>query len=830
MLHTLRLAARMTARDARAGELRLLLVALAVAVAAIACVGFFADRLRGALELEARQLIGADWVLSADRAIDAGLAQRARAAGLSVATTVAFPSMVVGPGSPQLASVKAVTEGYPLRGNLRVAPAPDAPDAPARGIPAPGTAWVDAQLLTALGVAPGGTVQLGEVALRVDRVLTLEPDRGANFVNFAPRILVGMEDLRASGLVQPASRLNWRLLVAGPPDAVARFTAGVVPGRGQRVESLEGGRPELRNTLDRAEQFLSLVALLSALIAAVAIALAARRFAQRHLDACAVLRALGTTQRRIVALLSIELLLVGLAGSLAGVLLGLAGHQALVVLARPLIALPLPPPGPMPALQAVAAGLLLLVGFAVLPVARLAGVPALRVLRRELGAPPVSAWVAAALAVVAFSALLLWFARDVRLASIALAGFAGGAVFFALAAWGLVRAVSPLRRFVSGAPGGGLLRLALAGWSRRQGASVAQTAALAVALMALMLLAVVRSDLLDGWRRASPADAPNRFLINIQPDQREPVETVLRARGVRDPVLYPMVRGRLVAVNGTAIGPDTVEGDRAQRLLDREFNLSYMRDEPRHNTTVQGRWIAPDEPEVSVETGLMSTLGLRLGDRLTFDVAGENVDAKVVGVRKLAWDSMQVNFFMILSPAALAQAPQTLITAFHSGPAQGEVAGDLVRTYPNLTVFDTGNLVRQVQTLLDQVSRAVEFLFLFTLAAGLVVLYAALSSSRDERLHEAALLRALGASSVQLARMQRLELLLAGALAGLLAAAAALVVGAVLADQVFRFDYVPRWSVLPLGVVAGAACALAGGWLGLRGVLKAPALASLRES
>lgn len=829
------IAMRMTARDWRAGELRLLLVALTVAVAAIACVGFFADRMRGALNSEARQLIGADWVLASDRPVDAATVDRARAAGLSVAQSATFPSMVIGADASQLASVKAVSSAYPLRGRLRVADAPGGVDAPAVGIPERGTAWADAQLLNAIGARLGDTVRLGDAQFRLTRIVTFEPDRGMSFVNFAPRILIPLDDLEATRLVQPASRIGWRLMAAGAPQALERFTAQVTPGRGQRVESLENGRPELRVTLDRAERFLALVALLSALIAAVAIALAARRFATRHLDACAVMRALGTTQARIVAILGWEMLAVGIAGSLVGAAIGLVAHYALVAIAASLIDLPLPPPGVRPALQALAAGLLLLLGFAVVPIARLAGVPALRVLRRELGAPPVAAWATALVALVAFAALLLWFAGDARLAAVAMGGFAAGAAMFATAAWALVRLAAPLRRAASGgwlarAPGAALLRLALAGWSRRQGASVAQTAALAVALMALMLLAVVRSDLLDGWRRAAPPDAPNRFVINIQPDQADAVRTTLTERGVRDVDLYPMVRGRLVAVNGEPLNVEALDGERAQRLAEREFNLSYLSTQPAHNETVEGRWINPAAAEVSVEQGIMKTLGLSIGDELRFDVAGEQVSTKVVGTRKLAWDSMRVNFFMILSPAALANAPQTLITSFHADAARANVGADLARTFPNLTVFDTGNIVRQVQTMLEQVSQAVEFLFLFTLAAGIVVLYAALVGSRDERLKEAALLRALGASQSQLSRMQLLELTLAGGLAGLLAGIGALVVAAVLADQVFRFEYAPRWSVLGLGVVAGAACALIGGWFGLRGVLRSPPLATLRET
>lgn len=817
---------RLTARDWRAGELRALLLALVVAVASIASVGFFVDRMRQALSLEARQLLGADLVVAADREIDPDLLAEARSRGLATAVTVNFPSMVVADGRPQLAAVKAVSEGYPLRGRLRVADAPNAPDAPAQGIPPPGAAWADAQLVQGLGVAVGGRAGLGDSTFVVDRVITLEPDRGANFVNFAPRVMIRLDELEATRLVQPASRVTWRLLAAGDPRAVAGFERWIRDrqGSGARIESVDNGRPELRGTLDRAERFLALVALLSALIAAVAIALAARRFAQRHLDGCAVMRAIGIRQRSLLALLALELFWVGLVGGALGAALGWGVHFLLVRAIAPLLPLPLPLPGVWPALQSVAAGLVLLLGFGAWPFLRLAGVPPLRVLRRELGAPGASPVAAVVLALAAFSALLLWFAGDRRLAAIGLAGFGAGALVFAGCAWLVLRLLGPARALARSPA----LRLALASWSRRQAASVAQTTAIAIGMMALMLLTVTRTDLVDGWRRASPPDAPNRFVINIQPDQREEIARMLAGAGVAKADLYPMVRGRLVAVNGKAVGPDDYADERARRLVDREFNLSYGAEPPGHNRVVEGSWFAPDAMEVSVELGILATLGLRVGDDLTFDVAGEQVRVKATSVRKLAWDSMKVNFFMILSPKALGDAPQTLITAYHQPASEKPVDAALVARFPNLTVFDTGNIVRQVQSMLDQVVAAVQFLFLLTLAAGVVVLYTALAASRDERVREAGLMRALGASRAQLGRAQLIELGLSGGLAGLLAAAGALAVGQVLAVQVFQFDFAPRWSTLVWGPAAGAALAMLAGWLSLRTVLNTPPLATLR--
>lgn len=834
-------------RDFRAGELLLLLAALIVAVAAISSVGFFVDRIRSALNLQARQLLGGDLVIASDAPLSDEVVKQAGIIGLKVVQTVSFPSMALAqPPSPGnsatagpplapaavLASVKAVSPGYPLRGALRVSRALQSPDEPAMDIPAPGTVWVDPALMQGLGLAVGDSLQLGERSFRIEQLIGFEPDRGANFLNFAPRALIGLADLESTRLIQPASRVTYRTLFAGEPRRLSAFEQWVKgkPARGQRIESLESGRPELRVTLDRAQQFLALVSLLAALIAAVAIAVAARRFAQRHLDGCAVMRALGITQGRLLGALLLEMLWLGLGAGLLGCALGWLAHLALVSLAGPALNLDLPPPSGLPALQAVVAGLMLLLGFAAVPLARLAGVPPLRVLRRELGPPPVSAWLAAVTALVAFAALLLWFSGDRKLAGIALLSFAGAALIFVGLAWVAIRLLSPLRHLVGQGSNNAALRVALASWARRQGASIAQIAALSVGLMALMLLTVTRGDLLESWQRATPPDAPNRFLINIQPDQREPVAAMLREASIAQVDLMPMIRGRLVAVNGSPIEATRLESDRARRLVDREFNLSYMGSMQAHNRTVAGRWLNPAADEVSMEIGIMQTLGLAIGDRLSFDVAGETVTATAVGARKVAWDSMQVNFFMILSPAVLADRPQTWITSFHLPAEKAGFPSELVARFPNLTVFDTSAIVRQVQSILDHVVRAVQFLFVFTLAAGVLVLYAALASSRDERVREAGLMRALGASRTQLQRAQMFELAATGALAGLLAALGAMGVGWVLADQVFQFDYTPRWSAVPFAVAAGAGLSMLAGWLSLRRVIDSPPLATLRVS
>lgn len=837
---------RMTLRDWRAGELRFLLLALVVAVSALSAVGFFVDRMKAGLDRDAHQLIGADLLINADQPLPQAWRDEAQRRGLLLADTVTFPSMAqAGQGDDSqavLASVKAVSTGYPLRGRMRVTTSPD--DASqalgdlTRAIPAPGTAWVDVNLLPPLRVKVGSAIQLGDKTFRITRLIASEPDRGATFANFAPRVMLPLSDLKATDLVDNGSRVTYRMQVAArSPNALApvagyerwvraRIKADNV--RGVRIENLENGRPEMRSTLDRAQRFLALVSLLSAMLAAVAVAMAARRFMQRHLDACAMLRCLGMTQNEVGALFLIEFALVGLAGSVLGVLVGFGAHFVLIELILPLVQAEPPPVSILPALQGIATGMLLLVGFALPPVLQLRNVPHNRVIRREAAAPRPAALATYGLGTLVFVGLLLWQAGDVRLALLTAGGFLGGLAVFALVGWLALRLLRGLR----GAVDHQGWRFALTSLQRRPGATVVQIVSLSLGLMALLVLTVVRGDLMNAWRLSTPPDAPNRFIINIQPDQREGVAQQIRAAGVRDLTLFPMIRGRLVAVNGQAVTAQTYKDPHARGLAEREFNLSATTELPESNEVVAGRWYrdAPGVSEASVEQGLARTLHLKLGDVMRFDMGGTTVDARVTSLRKLEWGSMRANFFVIVNPAAMAGAPTTYMTAFHLPEKGIGLASALTRAYPNLTVVDISGIIRQLQEVLDQVVVAVEFLFLFTLASGVLVLYAALMGSQAERTREAGLLRALGATRGQLAQAQRIEFLLVGGLSGLLAASGAAALGWALAKYQFKFPWHFDPLVWTVGLVAGAVCALVGGWLGLRNVLRQPPLQTLREA
>ena len=827
-METLRLALRMMLRDLRAGELHLLGLAIVIAVASLTSVGFLADRVAHALDREANQLLGGDLLLRADRPWDDGIRDEARTRGLALTETVLFTSMAGTEEAAELAGVKVVGEGYPLRGAVRIAPGPNQPDAVAAGIPARGEVWLDERLYAALGVATGDLVGLGMLELRVAGMVTFESDRGANFFSLLPRAIFNLADLDDSGLIVTGSRATFRLHVAGEPAAVDDFERWVLPRleRGQRVETIENARPEVRSALDQAQRFLRLAALLAVILAAVAVGLSARRFMRRHLDACAVMRCLGASQSRVLTVFVGEFVLFGLLASLAGVAAGWAVQAALGGVLASLMQLRLPTPSPLPLAHGLAVGLALLVGFVLPQLLRLRRVPTLRVLRRELGAlEPASgtAWLAGAAALLG---LIFWIAADLRLGLFVAAGFALALAVFALAAWGVLRLLGGLR--AAGAGGG--WRYGLASLNRRMAASVIQVAALGLGITALLLLTLVRGDLLENWKQKTPEDAPNRFVINIQPDQRAAVAQHFEAAGLPAPEILPMIRGRLVAINGEPVDPQAYTEDRARRLATREFNLSQGSRLADGIVITEGRWHGDSpEPQWSVEEGLMRTLGLKLGDVLRYDISGRLVEGPITSVRKLEWDSMRVNFFVIAADGMLDGDPTSLVSAFHlPGERAHAFTAGLIDAFPNLSVIDVEAVLAQVEAVTGKLALVVQFVFGFALLAGLVVLYAALQATHDERGHELAVLRTLGARNAQLRAALLTEFAVLGAVAGLLAGVASGAIGWVLAQFVFRMTWLPDPLAISVAVAVGAGGVVAGGWFGTRGLLKRPPLASLR--
>ncbi|MDP3619062.1 MAG: ABC transporter permease [Ramlibacter sp.] len=823
-------------RDLRAGELRLLIVAVTLAVAALTAVGFFADRLKGGLARDARQLLGGDAVVSSDNPTPESFLAKARELKLEGVATIGFPTMARASdaqgGGSRLVALKAVPTGYPLRGNLKVAAQPEEAGANTRDIPARGEAWVDAPLLDAIGLKMGDSLLLGDSTLRLTRVITLEPDRGGGFMSFAPRVMINEADIAETKLIQPASRISYRFAVAGPDARVSQFVKWALEEvkkpsiRGVRVESLEGGRPEMRQTLDRAEKFLNLVALLAALLSAVAVALAARAFAASHLDDCAMLRVLGQSQRTIAWSYAFEFTVVGLAASLLGVAIGFGVHFVFIVLLAGLVETALPAASLWPAAFGIGMGLTLLLAFGLPPVLQLAQVPPLRVIRRDVGNLKPASIVVLGIGVVGFAALLLGASSDLLLGAMAVGGFAGAVVLFACLSW---LAVKMLRPLVNEQTAPRWLVLATRQISARPAYAVVQVSALAVGMLALVLLVLLRTDLISSWRKATPPDAPNRFVINVMPEQGDSFQQTLRDAGVKRFDWFPMIRGRLIAINGKNVTPEDYTEDRARRLVDREFNLSASAAQPQHNEIIAGEWKPEDRGAISVEEGIAKSLGLKLGDELRFDIGGIQTNSKITSLRKVDWGSMRANFFVIYPVTTLEGVPTTYMSAFRAPDRKG-FDNELVRTFPNITNVDMTSTINQVQGVLDKVIRAVEFLFAFTLAAGVVVLFAAVQATREERAREFAIMRAVGASGSLLRKVQRAELIGVGLLAGFLASIVASAIGWGMAKYAFDFEWTASLWVPLFGSIAGAALALAAGWWGLREVLNRPVVETLRRA
>ncbi len=829
----LRLSARLVARDWRAGELRVLVAALVIAIAAVTSVGFFSDRVRLALVEQANALLGADLIVVSDRPIEPAIRQEAERLGLAQTTVLRFPSMVVIGERAQLSEVRAVGEGYPVKGEIALSPRHLEPPVATRSVPARGTVWVDTRMVALLGVDAGQSIELGDRSFTIAGVFERDAEASVGFLSMSPRILVNALDLPDTGLVQPASRISHRLMLSGTPSDVARFRNFVAPrlGAGQRTEDVREARPELRSAIERAERFLGLAALVSVILAGVAVALAARRFLQRHLDACAMMRCLGAPQRQMVGLYLGQFLLLGGVASAIGVAIGAAGQQVLVQVLGSLVSASLPPPTLAPAFKGLVTGVVLLLGFGLPPLVALASVPTLRVLRRDLGAPgrgSLLSWLAAGTAI---ASLVLWEAADLKLGLAMLGGTLAMVLVCAGCAWLAMRAAG---RLAGGGRGRGAFtwRYGIANLNRRALGSIVQMTALGLGLMALLLLTLVRGELLDNWRRSLPADTPNQFLVNIQPDQVERVRAFHVQAGLAAPQVQPMVRGRLVSLNGRPVQPSDYGDERTRRLVDREFNLSFMADLPTDNRILAGRWWTPADRGaalVSFEQGIAERIGVRVGDTVVYDVAGTRREFIVASLRRVDWDSFRTNFFVVAAPGALDGLPVSYVTAFRLPEGREGFTHALIREFPNLLVIDVASILSRVQQMIDQVSKAVEFLFLFTLAAGLVVLYAAIASTRDERIHEGAIIRTLGGSRRQLQVVHLAEFTAIGALAGGVAAfgasALAWALGRFVLGVPFTFD---PW-VWVAGLLGGAVLVGAAGWVGTLDTTRAPPLATLRR-
>lgn len=825
-MNLLAYAVRRLRRGWKSGELLVLALAVAVAVACASAVSLFSARVDAAMAATSGDALGADRLLTSRRPIPEELQRQSETLGLRSARTTTTASVVIAGEATALAAIKAVQAGYPLRGRLRIADAPFGAVRETTGVPAPGEAWADIRLWSELRLEPGAQLEVGAALVKLVAVLEYEPDRGGGFTDLAPRLLLNEADLARSELLQPASRVRYGLMLGGAPEELERFDALDLP-EGVRRLSPDEARPEVREALDRAGRFLRLAVLAAALLAACAVSICAARHAQRLRDEVALLKCLGARGGRVATALALSLLMLGAAASLAGLLVGGLAQAVLGLLAQGLLQMELPPP-PLAALwPAFLTGVLLLAGFALPALWQARATPPVRVFQRDLAGRG-GGRVVAGIALLA-AAWLLWRATgDAQLAGIVLGGAVATLLVLAGLAWALVAALRPLRRSV-----GTSWRFGLANIARRRGASVTQIMALGLALFALMLVAIGRQDLLAEWRDRLPPDAPNQFLINIQPQQRAELARFFAERGFPAPRLWPMARGRLVALNGEPVTADSFEDVETQEWINREFNLSWTEALPEANEVLEGEWwgaAGQGQPWLSADEYAVERLKLKLGDRLRLRLADREIELTVHNTRKVSWDSFKPNFFLVVPPGVIEDAPAQWITSFHLGPERRSLLRDLIRDFPNVTAFDVELLMGQVRAIMERLSRAAEFIFLFTLAAGLTVLLALIEGTRDERVREIALLRALGARRAVVLQGLVGEYAVLGLLAGAVGAGIAQMAVWVLAGQVFELNYAPSWWPLPVGALAGALLVAGLAFLALRATLATPPRAALQSA
>lgn len=827
-MHILTLSLNLLRRDWRAGEWRVLLLSLVLAVGSLSTVGLFADRVRQALQQQAQSLIGADLRITSTRPLSSSYRAAAQARGLQTVLSQSFPSMVLHREQSLLSEIQAVEPGYPLRGKIVIN---DGREQVALAIPAPGTVWADARLLQRLDIKLGDEVSIGKQHFRVMASIVRDIDQSIGFASFAPRVLMNVNDLAATGLQQEGSRISYRLMIAGETAQVSALRdelksklSGNANGY-ERIEDVRDARPEIRIALERAEHFLGLAALTAAILAGAAMALAARRFVLRHLDGCAVMRCLGAQQGQILKLFLYQFLLLGTIAVLLGCALGYVTQAGLIAFIESMRSADLPQPTMWPAIKAAVSGFALLLGFTFLPLLQLRKVSPLRVMRRELGAPEASNGLIYGLAVLVLAGLFLWQAGSIKLGLAMLGGLLAGLLLFGGLAWSMLRGLLRFAPRINAQ-----WRHAFTNLARHGGASAMQVVAFSLGGMALLLLTLVRSDLLQSWQDKLPPDTPNRFVVNIQPDQQQAMQDYFAQQALPPPVLLPMVRGRLIAINARSINGDSYPDPRARALVEREFNLSYAEQMPEWNEMVQGQWWSKGaHAQLSVEEGIAKTLAIHLGDTLTYDVAGSQFTASVTSLRKLQWDSMRVNFFVIATPDLLKDYPASYLTSFYLPPDKVRVSDQLARKFPNFLVIDTGVMIAQVRDIIKQIAQTMSVVFLFTLLSGLAVLYAALLATQDERIHEAAILRTLGAGSRYLRRLHLSEFAVLGLLSGLFSAAGAVLLGWMLARFVLEIPFQPGVLIWLIGGLGGMSVVMLAGWLGTRRLTSLPPLVILRE-
>jgi putative ABC transport system permease protein len=818
-------------RDLRAGELSVLIVAILVAVTAMTAVGFFTDRVGRTIRAQAGAVLAGDLEVRSASPITDEYLEDARALGLETAEVISFPTMVLSGESNTLALLRAVTDGYPLRGEMQTSTELFGEVVVADGIPPPGEAWAEPGLLGRMDIDVGAELTIGESSVRVTRVLEYQPGQAVGgFAQLAPGVLVNLSDLDAFKVVRPGSRITYRQLYAGNEDLVQALRADL-KGRvdsAVNVRGLEDAGEQINAAIDRAQRFLTLASLVTVILAAVATAMAARRYALRHLDNVALMKSMGATQSFIQWSMVTQLLLIIASTAVVGSLFGYFGQKVLVALGSGIVKVELPPANPAAGSLGLLTAATITLGFALPHLWQLNTTSPMRVLRHDLPPPRLSVGLTYGIAVFALLAMVFAIVRDLRLLVLIAGGLAAVAALAMASGWLLVRSFGQFR-----GAAGVAWRYGLANISRRGAESIVQIVAFALSLMVLLLLTLVRTDLLDEWAQSLPEDLPNYFLINIEPEEWPGVQQYFSDELGAEPQFLPFIRGRVTSVNGQPIDEVEFPDPRGQRFARQESNFTWAEELPETNTLRAGRWWGEQGDEVleiSLEVDVARNLGVGVGDTLGFNVGGEEFEAPVSSIRFIEWDSFAPNFYVMLSPGLADTLPQTYIASVYVPPEKRRALNGFVRQFPGVTLLDLDVILGQVRMIIDRASMAVQYVFLFTLLAGVTVLLAAIQITRDERRFESAILHTLGADRRTILRGVAVEFIALGSLAGILAAIGATGVGLLLAEQVFQLDYTVSPWLWFAGWFAGAAIVGLTGTFATRKAVTEPPVAVLREA
>lgn len=800
-LHLLRIAFKFFKRDFKRGELAILLWSVIIAMASVSSIYLLVNRIEMATESEVADVLGADLVITSPRPIDTEWIERADALGLAQASSVEFASVLFANDKLQLSQVKAISNNFPLKGQLEIA---DQAYAKGRAInqpPPQGEIWLQPRLFNQLALNIGDSIEVGYAKFTVAAILNRQPEQGTTLFNIAPTAIIHVDDLAATKIIQPGSRVVYRYLFAGKKTALTEFLTFVEKRKlsSQRISSVYEESPMAGSALKNSKKYLGLASLLTLILLGIAIAIAINRYTQKQFDACALMRCFGLTGQQVLKIFSYVLCMVCVIGIIAGSLIGLVFQQLLLAIVAEFYNQQLPAAQLNSLLLPILVTLSLFFGFSLPAFLRLKSISPMMILRRQWQALPASAWL-----VYLFSAVILVFVmwlqvKDFTLLLSVVAGLLLAIVLFALIGLGLLKLLKQLSGKQHAAVNFSLRQL-----DANRATTLLHLLAFSISLFVMLLIILIRTELLDKWQQSLGEDVPNHFLVNLKTTEIQSLEEFFTQQQINFAGLYPMVRARLHGKNGEDIRRAIPESARNHNTLRRELNLSWTADLPESNQIVEGQWWwqdQSDDAKISVEEKTAKQLGLDIGDQLNFKIGADDWSARIVNIRSIDWQTFTPNFYFIANPGELDAFNPTYITSFYLPADKKHLLVDLTKNYPGSTIIDIEKILLEIQNIINKVSQAIELIMLFLLAAGIMLVRASIDYSMHRKLKQSAILRTLGASRQFISHCFRFEYLCVALLASLITLVAIETVAYLLYTQVFDISFQFHWwlwAVLPV--------------------------------